>query len=170
MLILTEENIKLKGSKYTLPPNILMIFKNIVNNSTPSKENTAYVKAKNVLRDGGVVTMEWLKNMKHYFVKHKDESDPEFNAMGGYDVKAFVDYTLERLTSSYGRAEHTKKVVKPRKNSSNLAGNRSEKSAKSINIVNSIMSDVIPRFESKKIKKTLIITEEQLNKVKSVYK
>lgn len=165
MLILSEENKKLKGTKYRLPDDVYMIFKNIVKNSMPSK-NTPYIKSKNVIKDGGVITMEWLKNMKNYFTKHKDESDPEFIAMGGYVVKYYVDSTLDRLTSSYGRSEHTNSVTKPRKDSSNLGGNRGEKSSQSLSVVNSIMSDVIPRFESKQNKKLLIVTEEQLKEIR----
>jgi hypothetical protein len=109
--------------------------------------------------------MEWLKNMKNYFSKHKDESDPEFIAIGGYAVKYYVESTLDKLTSSYGRAEHTNSATKPRSNSSNLAGNRGEKSSKSLSIVNSLMADIIPKFESKKKNVVLIITEEQLNNI-----
>lgn len=169
MLILTEENKKLKGTKYTLPKDIYTIFKNIVKNSMPSKD-TVYIKAKNVVKDGGIVTMEWLKNMKNYFTKHKDESDPEFIKMGGCAVKYYVDSTLDRLTSSYGRAEHTNSATKIRKNSSNLAGNRAEKSSKTLSIVNSIMADVIPKFESKQKRNTFIITEEQLKNIRNIYK
>lgn len=169
MLILTEENIRLKGTKYRLPNDVYAIFKNIVKNSIPSKD-TSYVKAKNVLKDGGVVTMEWLKNMKNYFTKHKDESDPEFIAMGGYAVKYYVESTLDRLTSSQERAEHTNNPTKIRNNSSNLSGNRGEKSSKSLSIVNSIMTNVIPKFESKDKNKTIIITEGQLNEIKKYYK
>lgn len=165
MLILSEENKKLKGTKYTLPSDIYMIFKNIVKNSMPSKD-TVYVKAKNVVKDGGVVTMEWLKNMKNYFTKHKDESDPAFISMGGYVVKYYVESTLDRLTNTYGRAKHINNATKPRKNASNLAGNRGEKSSKSLSIVNSIMADVIPKFEAKEKSKMLIITEEQLKEIR----
>ena len=77
MLILTEENKNLKGSEYKLPKDIMNIFWWIVKNNPPSSD-TSYVKAKNVIKNNGVVTMEWLKNMKNYFTKHKDESDPEF--------------------------------------------------------------------------------------------
>ncbi len=145
MIIISEENKRLSGTKYRLPNNIFAIFKNIVKTNMPSKR-TSYIKAKNVLKSGGVVTMEWLKNMKNYFTKHKDESDPEFIAMGGYAVKYYVESTLDRLTSSYGRAQHTNNPTKPRKNSSNLSGHRGDKSSKSLNMVNSIMSDIIPRF------------------------
>lgn len=145
MLILTEENEKLKGTKYRLPDNIYSIFKNIVIKNMPSSD-TSYVKAKNVVRGGGIVTMEWLKNMKNYFTKHKDESDPEFIKMGGYSVKYYVDSTLDRLTSSYGRKKHFNSATKIRKNSSNLAGYRGDKSSKSLNIAKSLMSDIIPKF------------------------
>ena len=167
MLILSEENEKLKGTKYRLPNDVYAIFKNIVKNSTPSKD-TSYVKAKNVLKDGGVVTMEWLKNMKNYFTKHKDESDPEFINMGGYVVKYYVDSTLDKLTSSYGRAQHTNSSTKPRKNASNLGGNRGEKSSQSLSVVNNIMTDVIPKFESKNKSIKLIITEMQLSELKTL--
>jgi hypothetical protein len=165
MLILSEENKKLKGTIHKLPDDIYAIFKNIVLNHLPSNE-TSYKKAKNVIKDHGYITMEWLKNMKHYFSKHQNESDPEFLKMGGYPVKYYVESKLDKLTTSYGRAEHTNSATKPRKNSSNLGGNRGEKSSQSLSIVNSIMSDIIPRFESKENKKILIVTEEQLKQIR----
>lgn len=164
MLIISEENEKLKGTTYKLPDDIFNIFKNIVVKATPSND-TSYVKAKNVIKDGGYVTMEWLKNMKHYFKKHENESDPEFLRIGGYPIKYYVETTLDRITSTYGRAEHTNSPTKIRQNSSNLAGNRGEKSSKSLSIVKSLLSDVVPRFESVKPKK-IIVTEEQIKILK----
>lgn len=168
MLILSEENERLKGTKYKIPKHIENVFFNIVKNSIPSKDNKAYIKAKNVIKGNGYVTMEWLKNMKHYFTKHKDETDQEFINMGGYVVKTYVDDTLERLTSAAERAEKSTNATKPRGNASNLAGFRGEKSSQTLSVVKSLMSDIIPRFESTQRKKNIIITEEQLNNVREV--
>lgn len=169
MLILSEENSRLKGTKYRLPNDVYTVFKNIVKNNMPSND-TAYKKAKNVVKDGGVVTMEWLKNMKHYFTKHKDESDPEFIKMGGYLVKYYVESTLDRLTDSVLKMPKKTNPTKPRKTSSNLSGNRGEKSSASLSMVKSLISDIIPRMESIKKTKNIVISEEQVFELKNKLK
>lgn len=170
MLIISEENKKLKGTKYRLPKDIKNIFFNIVKKGPQHCSDTVYKKAKNVVKDGGIITMEWLKNMKSFFKAHKDESDPEFCQIGGYNVKTYVESKLDKLTDSYGRVEHFNSATKPRKPASNLGGNRGEHSSESLSIVKSLLADAIPRMESKENrKKTLIITEEQLRIYKNIY-
>lgn len=164
MLILSEENEKLKGTKYKLPKEIFAIFDNIVKNSLPSKD-TAYVKAKNAVENKGVITMEWLKNMKHFFTKHQNESDPEFRNMGGYDVKTWVDSKLEQLIDTCEHAPKKKSPTKPRQGTSALAGMHGDHQSNSFDIGKSLMSGLIPSYEAKEYGKILIITEEQLKKV-----
>lgn len=167
MLILSEENKKLKGTKYKLPDDIYSIFKNIVKKSDPSND-TAYVKAKNVVKDGGIVNFDWLKNMKAYFKKHNNESDPEFLKIGGYAVKYYVESTLDRLTSTIGKSLKKTNPMKPRSETSNYAGYRGDKSSSSLNIAKSLMAGIIPRFESTEKQKNIIINEEQMLEIKKI--
>lgn len=160
MLILSEENKKLKGTTYVLPDGIVKIFQSIVSNNPPSK-STAYVKAKNVVTDNGVVTMEWLKNMKHFFAQHQNESDPEFRSMGGYPVKDWVESKLDLITSMCPKTPKKKNPTKPRQETSALVGMRGDHQSKSLDISKSLM----PKMESIKNNKILIITEEQLKEV-----
>src|ERR1035441_3654151 len=141
MLILSEENKKLKGTEYRLPQKVVDRYYNIILNYPGHSDKTGYKKAKNVLSKGGVVSMEWLKNMKHFFKKHFQENDIEFILGGGYLVKTYVDSQLDRLTSSYGRAQHTNSPTKIRTDSSNLGGNRGEHASQSLSIVKSLMAD-----------------------------
>lgn len=164
MLILSEENEKLKGTKYRLPKDIYAIFNNIVKTSLPSKD-TVYVKAKNVVEDKGVVTMEWLKNMKHFFAIHQNESDPEFLKMGGYDVKTWVDTKLELITGMCPKTPKKKNPTKPRQGTSALAGMHGDHQSSSFDIGKNLLSGLIPTYESKNNGKILIITEEQLKEV-----
>ena len=165
MLIISEENEKLKGTKYRLPQKIVDRYKDVILNYPGQTDKTGYKKAKNVLAKGGVVSMEWLKNMKHFFTKHFQESDIEFILGGGYLVKTYVDSQLDRLTSSYGRAQHTNDPTKVRKDASNLGGNRGEHASQSLSVVKSLMADIIPKFESKQNNKILIVTEDQIKEV-----
>lgn len=148
MLILSEENKRLKGTTHKLPVEIVDAYKNIVMNHPKYVGYSGYEKAKNVYKNGCYVTMEWLKNMKHFFTKHKDESDPDFMLGGGFLVKNFVEEKLKTLTDQT-RQQYTQSPTKPRNNASNLTGNKGEKSAKSINISTNLMAGLIPKMESK---------------------
>ena len=165
MLILSEENKRLKGTKYVLPEKIVDRFWQIILKYPGHMASTGYIKAKNVVKDDGVVTMEWLKNMKAFFDKHQNENDIEFVLGGGYLVKTYVDNRLEQLTSQFPRVKKKSNPTKIRKDSSNLGGNRGEKQSKQLSIVTSLMSDIIPKFESIENNKTIIITEDQLKEI-----
>lgn len=160
MLILSEENKKLKGTTYVLPDYIIKIFQTIVKNKIPDK-STAYVKAKNVIQDNGIVTMEWLKNMKHFFTQHQNEADPEFREIGGYAVKDWVDSKLDLITSMCPKEPRKKSITKVRQETSALAGMRGDHSSKSLDISKSLM----PKLENKQSNKILIITEEQAKEI-----
>ena len=170
MLILSEENKRLKGTIHRLPKKIVDRFWKIILKYPGYMDYTGYVKAKNVVKDDGVVTMEWFKNMKAFFDKHQNENDVDFILGGGYLVKTYVDNRLDQLTSQFPRAKKKSNPTKVRKDSSNLGGNRGEKQSNELSIVTSLMADVIPKFESIENSKKLIITEEQLYLLKHTYK
>lgn len=166
MLIISEENKKLKGTKHKLPKDIFQLYCKIVEKYPQYINDKGYKKAKNIvmLKDH-MVTMEWLKNMKHFFSVHnKGESDISFILAGGYKVKEWVDWKLETLTSMYNGSQSIKNPMKVRKDSSNLSGNRSEHSSTSLSMVKSLISDIMPKVESIQ-KKNIIITEEQFKNI-----
>lgn len=168
MLILSEENKKLKGTEHKLPTEIFQLFCKIVENNPEEVNDEGYKRAKNVVKKKDrTVTMEWLKNMKHFFSIHdKGESDKSFLLAGGYKVKEWVDTKLDLLTATFNGYKSVKNPMKVRKDSSALGGNRGDHSSESLSIVKSIMSDAIPRLESvKKTNKKIIITEEQLKDI-----
>jgi hypothetical protein len=169
MLILSEENKKLKGTKYRLPQKLVDRYRDIIINYSMYSNNGGFKKANNVLKKGGIISMEWLKNMKAFFEKHINESDIDFILAGGELVKYYVNTKLDQLTGG-ARAQHTNNPTKIRNNASNLSGNRGEKSSKSLNIASSLMSGLIPKFESKQHSKILIITEEQLKEINNKLK
>ena len=167
MLILSEENKKLKGTTHELPHEIFKLFCKIVENNPLEVNDEGYKRAKNVVKKNDrIVTMEWLKNMKHFFAQHdKGESDKSFILAGGYKVKEWVDTKLDLLTSTFNGYKSVKNPMKVRKDSSALGGNRGNHSSDSLSIVKSIMADAIPKLESKQNIKKIIITEEQLKNI-----
>lgn len=152
MIILTEENKELKGTTYKLPNKIRRIFANIVMNYGAYASYPGYVRAKNVFTGDGYVTMEWLKNMKHYFTKYP--KGIEFRLGGGDYVREFVDSKL-RLLTGHDRAEHTNDPTKP------YQGGKTHKSK------NSSLGSLSFKMENKN-KKLFIVTEEQINKIKNL--
>jgi len=172
MLILKEENSHLKGTKHTLPKKIVDLYHNIILKYPQFSANGGYRKADHVIQNQGVVTMEWLKGMKSFFNKHVDTNDIDFVLGGGIVVKTFVDNKLDQLTASTPktRKEHSNSPVKPLTPADNLSGHRGEKSSPALSMVNSLMSNIIPKLNSSVEKhvgeKTFIITESQLNILK----
>lgn len=164
MLILSEENKKLKGTTYTLPPGITKYYFGVIEKYPQFIGDPGYERAKNVIKDDGVVTMEWLKNMKHFFSITDINSD-SYRLAGGDDVKNWVDNKLSMLTSSYGRSEKKKDPTKPRNETSSLAGMHGDHQSSSLSIASNLMSGLIPKFESVNHGKTLIISEEQIKKI-----
>ena len=148
MLILNEENHKLKGTKHKLPPKVLEIFVDIIKKYPEYSHCTGYVKAKNAVEGSGIVTMEWLKAMKHFFSKHENLKDIEYNLAGGTIVKEYINSKLDQLTSSTPktRKSHTNSPVKPLSPADNLSGHRGEKSSQALSMVNSLMSNIMPKF------------------------
>lgn len=113
MLIISEENKELKGTTYKLPKKVYDIFSNIISKYGEYASYPGYVKAKNIFYGNGYVTMEWLKNMKHYFSKYP--KGIEFTLGGGEYVKQYVETKLRLLTAGTKtkRAEHTNNPTKP---------------------------------------------------------
>jgi len=173
MLILSEENHKLKGTKHTLPKKIVDLYHSIILKYPQFYASGGFIKAENVLENKGVVTMEWLKGMKSFFNKHVDSNDIDFTLGGGIVVKTFVDNKLDQLTASTPktRKTHTNSPVKPLAPADNLSGHRAQKSSQALSMVNSLMSDALPNLKcsnTKEIKgKTIYITEEQYKTLKN---
>lgn len=173
MLILREENSYLKGTEHQLPPNILNVFKNIVNKYINNKTNGGYRKAINVVDKNGLVTMEWLKDMKTFFNEHPDSTDIDFVLGGGQIVKNFVDSKLKQLTAATPdtREKHTNDSSKIKSSADNLAGSHGEKQSSSLSMSKSLMTNVMPKTIQvasiqKEIKgKTIIVTESQLKTI-----
>lgn len=164
MLILSEENKRLKGTTYKLPDAIYKGYWNIVKNYPQCISDPGYVRAKNVAQKGIYVTMEWLKNMKHFF-SVTDVNSETYQLAGGDAVKNFVESTLDNLISMDIKTKRTNSATKPRGETSPLAGMHGDHQSKSLDIAKSLMSGLVPSFESKEGDITLIITEEQLKEV-----
>ena len=169
MLILSEENKELAGTKYRVPVKVFEYFKEIINKYPQYSEYGGYRIARNMIESDGVVTMEWLKNMKHYFTKHVSTQDIDYVLGGGLLVKTYVEEKLKGLTAAYGgseRKQHTKSDIKQRGSADNFVGNTGEKQSSSLNISKSLL----PKMENKNNKtnnpRIFIITEEQKNKLK----
>jgi len=173
MLILSEENHKLKGTKHTLPKKIVDLYHNIILKYPQFYASGGFIKASNVLENNGVVTMEWLKGMKSFFNKHVDSNDIDFTLGGGIVVKTFVDNKLDQLTASTPktRKTHTNSPVKPLTPADNLSGHRAQKASQSLSMVNSLMNDVLPNLNCSKTKeikeKSIFITDNKLKEIKN---
>jgi hypothetical protein len=173
MLILKEENSYLKGTEHQLPPNILSIFKNIANKYVNNKTNGGYRKAVNVVNSNGLVTMEWLKDMKTFFNEHPDSSDIDFVLGGGQVVKNFIENKLKQLTASTPttRAKHTNDSSKIQSSADNLSGSHGEKQSSSLSMSKSLMSNVMPKqiqvssVQKETSGKIFVVTEDQLKTI-----
>jgi len=176
MLIISEENHKLKGTKHTLPKKIVDLYHNIILKYPQFYASGGFMKAENVLENDGVVTMEWLKGMKSFFNKHVDSNDIDYTLGGGIVVKTFVDNKLDQLTASTPktRKPHVNSPVKPLAPADNLSGHRAQKSSQALSMVNSLMSDVMPSLKCSKTNEikgnTIYITEQQLKELKNYLK
>jgi hypothetical protein len=163
MLILNEENKKLKGMTFKLPDGFYQLFFNIIKNNPNCISDPGYKRSKNVIEKWPYVTMEWLKNMKHFFSITSPNSD-SYKLAGGDDIKFWVDEKLDGLTSKFARSEHTNNASKPRTDSSALNGSHGDHQSSSLSMVGSLISGLVPKLESKQFK-TVIITEDQLKNI-----
>lgn len=169
MLILSEENKKLKGTVYKLPDNFYNLFLKIVQKNPGFINDPGYKRSKNVLGDWPYVTMEWLKNMKHFFTINDQNSD-SYRLAGGDDIKFWVDEKLRTLISTVGKSKKVNSPTKPRSETSALAGAHGDHQTSSLSMVNALLSGLIPKFESKGHVKILIINEDQLLNFQNIYK
>lgn len=168
MLVLSEENSKLAGTKYTLPPKLFGYYKNIILKYPEYSSNGGYRIAKNIIEGNGVVTFEWFDNMRKFFNRHEDDKDIDFILGGSWDVKKYVGFMVKklRISTEKTRKKHENSPTKPTTSSSAITGNRGDKQSKSLSIMNSIMPSIgslIPKLESK----TYVFTEEQINEIKN---
>ncbi len=169
MLIISEENHKLRGTKHQLPDKILKNCQNNILKYPQYRAKGGYKKCNHVLEVGGLVSMEWLKGMKSFFKKHTDTNDIDFILGGGTMMKVYVENKLDQLTASTPktRKQHANSPVKPLTPADNLSGHRSEKSSEALSMVKSLMSGILNNSKQTEIKgKTIIITEQQLNELK----
>jgi hypothetical protein len=166
MLILSEENSKLKKTTYKLPIDIIKLYFGIVEKYPQFINDPGYKRSENVIKNDGCVTMEWLKNMKHFFSITDINSD-SYRLSGGDIVRDWVNNKLSMLTSSYGRSKKNNSPTKPRNETSALVGMHGDHQSSSLSMVNSLMGGLIPNFESISRNKILIITEEQLKSIKN---
>ena len=148
MLILNEENSKLRGTKHQLPPNILEIFKTNINKYPQHKDASGYKKALHAVENDGNVSMEWLKGMKNFFTKHSDARDIEYILCGGSIVKNFIEGKLKQLTNSTDkkRKEHTNNPTKISLGASSLIGLHGEKQSSNLDMSKSILNNIIPKI------------------------
>lgn len=146
MLILNEENKRLKGTKYRLPKVIVNIFREIVLKYPQYSNEGGYKKAKNVIENNGIVTMEWLKNTKAFFKKHVDSNDINYILCGGIKVKSYVETKLKELTATFGETTRQQSPTKPRQNASKLSGFRSSHASKSYDMTNELINNIIPKI------------------------
>lgn len=149
MLILNEENHKLKGTKHRIPPKLVDICFKIIERFPEHSHQTGYIKSKNVVENNGLMTMEWFKGMKHFFDKHVDAKDLDYKLAGGVMMKEYINQKLKQLTNSTPktRKQHYNSPVKPLKPASNLSGGRGEKSSQALSMVKSLLSNALPNFK-----------------------
>lgn len=164
MLILSEENKRLKGTVYKLPDKFYSLFLKIVQKNPGFINDPGYKRSKNVLDGWPYVTMEWLKNMKHFFTVNDQNSD-SYRLAGGDEIKFWVDDKLDMLTSTIGKEKKVNSPTKPRSETSSLAGMHGDHQSSSLSMANTLINGLIPKFESKKQNKMIIIDENQLSEI-----
>lgn len=170
MLIIKEENKELKGTIHKLPNDFYKLFLSIVKNYPQFVNDPGYKRAKNVIENWPYVTMEWLKNMKHFFSVNEPNSD-SYKLAGGDNVKYWVDDKLNVLISNTTKKDKVKNPSKVRTETSSLAGMHGDHNSSSLSISNSIMSGLIPKFESiNKNYKIFIISEKQFSELNKIIK
>lgn len=148
MLILNEENSKLRGTKHQLPHYIVDLLKNILTKYPQYSSCSGYKKSLHAVENNGLVTMEWLKSLKNFFTKHTDGRDIEYVLCGGGPVKTFIETKLNQLTASTPkkRKEHTNSATKISVGASSLIGMHGEKQSSKLDMSSSIINNIMPKI------------------------
>lgn len=148
MLILNEENSKLRGTTHQLPPYIVDLFKGILKKYPQHSNCTGYKKSLHAVENNGLVTMEWLKSLKNFFTKHVDGRDIEYVLCGGGPVKTFIETKLKQITASIpkNRKEHTNSTTKVSVGASSLIGMHGEKQSSKLDMSSSIINNIMPKI------------------------
>lgn len=175
--LITEGNSELKNRKFPIPDGVRKILMSTLENYNGSKTVDGYKRLNNILEMDAISYSE-MKRLKNFFDNYRGtEKSTEFILNGGDSMRTWVNNTLKTATDAVENFKQAKKdagiknaFIKPHEKNRQTKKKNKPTNVKIKTSNRNVLNNNTLTYESKTPKRTICISESQLEYLQEAIK